>query len=36
MTQNMVKAAKAIGVTVHDHLIIGRDNIASFKALGLM
>ena len=36
MTKNMVEAAKAIGVTVHDHLIIGRDNIASFKSLGLM
>ncbi len=36
MTKNMVEAAKAIGVTVHDHLIIGRDNIASFKSLGLI
>lgn len=36
MTENIVAAAKSIGVTVHDHLIIGRDNIASFKTLGLM
>lgn len=36
MTENMVEAAKSIGVTVHDHLIVGRDNIASFKSLGLM
>lgn len=36
MTENIVTAAKSIGLTVHDHLIIGRDNIASFKTLGLM
>ena len=36
MTENMVKAAKGVGVTVHDHLIIGRENIASFKSLGLI
>lgn len=36
MTTNMVIAAKAINISVHDHLIIGRNDIASFKALGLM
>jgi len=36
MTENIVKAAKGVGVTVHDHLIVGRENIASFKSLGLM
>ena len=36
MTNNIVTAAKAINVSVHDHLIIGRNDIASFKALGLM
>ncbi len=36
MTENMIKAAKAVGITVHDHLIIGRENIASFKSLGLI
>lgn len=36
MTENIVTAAKSIGLSVHDHLIIGRDNIASFKTLGLM
>ncbi len=36
MTSQMVATAKAIGVAVHDHLIIGRDNIASFKTLGLI
>jgi len=36
MTHQITAAAKAIGITVHDHLIIGRNNIASFKTLGLM
>lgn len=36
MTQQIIEAAKSIGVSVHDHLIIGRNNIASFKTLGLM
>ena len=36
MTENMVKAAKGVNITVHDHLIIGRENIASFKSLGLI
>lgn len=36
MTENMIKAAKGVNITVHDHLIIGRENIASFKTLGLI
>ena len=36
MTNHMIEAMKPIGVTVHDHLIIGRENIASFRTLGLM
>ncbi len=36
MTKQIVAAAKAISVTVHDHLIIGRENVVSFKTLGLM
>ena len=36
MTDQMIDALKPIGITVHDHLIIGRDNIASFRTLGLM
>lgn len=36
MTKNIVTAAKAVELSVHDHLIIGRNNIASFKTLGLM
>jgi len=36
MTNQIKSAAAGIGVAVHDHLIIGRENIASFKTLGLM
>lgn len=36
MTKTIVTAAKAIGISVHDHLIIGRQNTVSFKTLGLM
>lgn len=36
MTKEVVKASDAVNITVHDHLIIGRENIASFKTLGLM
>ena len=36
MTNNIIAAAKALGVAVHDHLIIGRDSVVSFKSLGLM
>lgn len=36
MTNEVIAAAKAIQVVVHDHLIIGRENVVSFKTLGLM
>ncbi|MEP3891701.1 MAG: DNA repair protein RadC [Hellea sp.] len=36
MTKEIVQACNSIRVAVHDHLIIGRENIASFKTLGLM
>lgn len=36
MTKNVINAAKPIGISVHDHLIIGRQNTVSFKTLGLM
>jgi len=36
LTGQIITAAKALGVAVHDHLIIGRDSIVSFKTLGLM
>jgi len=36
ITREIVAAADAIGVKVHDHLVIGRNGTASFKALGLL
>jgi DNA repair protein RadC len=36
MTLEIVKAAKPLGVQVHDHIIVGRQGHASFKALKLI
>jgi DNA repair protein RadC len=36
MTRDIVKAALALGITVHDHLVIGRKGHASFKSLNLL
>jgi DNA repair protein RadC len=36
MTREIVAAAKALKIEVHDHLVIGRGKHASFKALGLL
>ena len=35
-TNQVVEAAKALGISIHDHIIIGRKAHASFKALGLL
>jgi DNA repair protein RadC len=35
MTKQVVDAGRPLKVQVHDHLIVGRDGVASFKALGL-
>ena len=36
MTRDIVKAAAPLGVTVHDHLVIGRGRHASLRDMGLM
>jgi DNA repair protein RadC len=36
MTREIVEQAEALGLIVHDHLIIGRKGHASFRALGLL
>lgn len=36
MTKLISQAAKPLGVTVHDHIIVGRDGHASFRALRLL
>ncbi|MDP5360489.1 MAG: hypothetical protein NWR52_10225, partial [Paracoccaceae bacterium] len=35
MTQQIDAAANALGIRVHDHLIIGKSNETSFRAQGL-
>ncbi len=35
MTREVVEAGRPLRVTVHDHLVVGRDGVASFRALGL-
>lgn len=36
MTRQIIEAGKALKIGVHDHLVVGREGVASFKALGLM
>jgi DNA repair protein RadC len=36
MTREVVAAGERLGITVHDHIIIGKGEHASFKSLGLL
>jgi DNA repair protein RadC len=36
MTKEIVRVALAVGIAVHDHVVVGRGRTASFKALGLL
>ena len=36
MTRQVIAAARTLNITVHDHLVAGREGVASFKALGLI
>jgi DNA repair protein RadC len=36
MTKEISKAAEALGIFIHDHLVIGRKGHASFRSLGLL
>lgn len=36
MTRSVAKALSAVGVSVHDHVVIGRGRHSSFKSLGLL
>ena len=35
MTKQIVESAKPLGITVHDHIIVGKEGHASFRSLGL-
>jgi hypothetical protein len=36
MTREIKTAAEALGIVIHDHLVIGRKGHASFRSLGLL
>jgi DNA repair protein RadC len=36
MTRQVIEAGRALRIAIHDHLVVGRDGVASFKALGLI
>ncbi len=36
MTKEIRKASEALGISIHDHLVIGRKGHASFRSLGLL
>ncbi len=36
MTRQIIEAGRPLNILVHDHLVVGRQGVASFKALGLM
>jgi DNA repair protein RadC len=36
MTKQIAEAGRALGIRVHDHLVIGKNREASFKSLGLL
>jgi DNA repair protein RadC len=36
MTRQVVEAGQSLRIGVHDHLVVGREGVASFKSLGLM
>jgi DNA repair protein RadC len=36
MTKQIVAAAKNLGITVHDHIVVGKQGHASFRGLGLI
>ena len=35
MPRQVVEAGRALRISIHDHLVVGRDGVASFRALGL-
>ncbi|MBW8733136.1 MAG: DNA repair protein RadC [Asticcacaulis sp.] len=36
MTKAIAEAGRALGIKVHDHVIVGREGVASFKQLGVL
>ena len=36
MTRQVIEAGRTLRIVVHDHIVVGRDGVASLKSLGLM
>jgi DNA repair protein RadC len=36
MTRQVIDAGRALRIAIHDHVVVARDGLASFKALGLI
>ena len=36
MTKAIITAGKSLNITVHDHLIVGREGVASLRQIGAM
>ena len=36
MTKSVIEAGRHLGLSVHDHVVVGRTGHASFRALGLI
>jgi DNA repair protein RadC len=36
MTREVIEAGRSLRIAVHDHLVVGRNGVASFKGLGLL
>ncbi|HUO12308.1 MAG TPA: JAB domain-containing protein [Caulobacteraceae bacterium] len=36
MTRQVIEAGRALNIAVHDHLVVARAGVVSFKALGLI
>ena len=36
MTRQLVEAGRALRIDIHDHLVVGHEGVASFRALGLI
>ena len=36
ITRQVVEAARTLGISVHDHLVVGREGVVSFKSKGLI
>jgi DNA repair protein RadC len=36
MTQSIVEVARPLGISIHDHIIVGKEGHASFKGLKLI